>query len=202
MAMGIAILTGVWRGAEIERFVQSYTTRAYSELMEDQWVEALVLDRQGRVIATIALQKHGATEVVFAIPEALYGPLEAHLQIYCKMMRVEIKLQIIEGVTYTPKSFYPWLTQAQSSGIFTAHDLSADVLGLINFHKGCYLGQEIVARVQSRVTEHRKRLAMSCATHSCVDYTILYSQSELTIGVLSRSQWKAPGVVYVWDSAN
>ncbi len=66
-------------------------------------------------------------------------------------------------------------------------------------NKGCYLGQEIVARDQGKVLEHRKRLAISCATHSCVDYTVLYTQSPFTIGVLARSQWKAAGVVYVWD---
>ena len=39
---------------------------------------------------------------------------------------------------------------AQTSGAHTVHALGLEVLGFFNFEKGCYLGQEIVARMHYR----------------------------------------------------
>ncbi len=198
--MAIAMIAGVWQGVAIERFVQSYTTKAYSDLSERDWTEALILDRQGRVITTLALQIQGPQAVLFSLPEALYIPLVTHLQIYCKIMRISMHIFPIPS-SYTPKTFYPWITQSHLSGVFTAHDLSSDVLGLINFQKGCYVGQEIVVRVQSRVVEHKNRLAMISIQKQVHKYKILYSQNQFTIGVLPRESWGGEDVIYVWDKA-
>ncbi len=191
---------GLWQGVNRERFVQSYTTQAMSDLSVDHWTEALVLDRQGRVIATCGLRLN-TESICFAVPESVYAVLEAHLAIYCKMMRVSMT-RITEAPLEpsTPKDFTPWITQPRLSGVFTAHDVSGDQIGLINFNKGCYLGQEIVARVHAKVSEHKKRLALVSEVFLDPDFVALYTQGSFHVGVLGRAFWKDDGVIYVWDA--
>jgi len=45
---------------------------------------------------------------------------------------------------------------AGHSGRFTPHMLNLDRLGAVNFDKGCYTGQEIIARTQHRGTAKRR----------------------------------------------
>ena len=60
-----------------------------------------------------------------------------------------------------------WL-QAATSGTFLPQMLALDELGAVNFAKGCYLGQEVVARAQHRgqVKRRLKRLEWSGAPAS------------------------------------
>lgn len=44
---------------------------------------------------------------------------------------------------------FPWLCE-KTSNLFRPHDLNLPELGVVNFQKGCYPGQEIIARTQYR----------------------------------------------------
>jgi folate-binding protein YgfZ len=46
---------------------------------------------------------------------------------------------------------------------FTAHMLNLDLLGAINFEKGCYTGQEIIARTHSKGATKRRALRFESA---------------------------------------
>ena len=52
----------------------------------------------------------------------------------------------------------PWIN-AENSEEYVPQMLSLDLLGAINFKKGCYTGQEIVARMQY-LGKHKRRLAL------------------------------------------
>ncbi len=41
-------------------------------------------------------------------------------------------------------------------GTFFAHDIAMDLLGGVDFTKGCYVGQEVVSRMQHRATARRR----------------------------------------------
>ena len=53
------------------------------------------------------------------------------------------------------ESELPWIGQA-TSGKFLAHSLNLDLTGAVNFDKGCYVGQEIIARMEYRGTPKRR----------------------------------------------
>ncbi|MEL7310633.1 MAG: hypothetical protein AAFN07_03920 [Pseudomonadota bacterium] len=57
------------------------------------------------------------------------------------------KLRLVAGVLDLPSA---------SSAQFTAHMLNLDKIGAISFNKGCYTGQEIVARTEHRGTVKRR----------------------------------------------
>jgi folate-binding protein YgfZ len=56
---------------------------------------------------------------------------------------------------------YPFIG-AQQSGQFTPHMLNLDLLDAISFDKGCYPGQEIVARTHYKGATKRRALRFSC----------------------------------------
>ena len=49
----------------------------------------------------------------------------------------------------------PWIGQ-QTSGKFLAHSLNLDRSGAVSFTKGCYVGQEIIARMEHRGRPKRR----------------------------------------------
>ena len=60
---------------------------------------------------------------------------------------------------------------SSTTGIFTAHELGYDKSKRIDFEKGCYTGQEVVARMQYRAKKLPK---------------ILYRESKNTYEVMSK----------------
>lgn len=53
------------------------------------------------------------------------------------------------------KAEIPWV-DAETSGRFLAHSLNLDRSGAVSFAKGCYVGQEIIARMEHRGTPKRR----------------------------------------------
>ena len=49
----------------------------------------------------------------------------------------------------------PWIGE-QTSGKFLAHSLNLDLSGAVSFTKGCFVGQEIIARMEYRGTPKRR----------------------------------------------
>ena len=49
----------------------------------------------------------------------------------------------------------PWIGE-KTSGAFLAHSLNLDLSGAVSFTKGCYVGQEIIARMEHRGTPKRR----------------------------------------------
>lgn len=49
----------------------------------------------------------------------------------------------------------PWIGE-EASGKFLAHSLNLDLSGAVSFTKGCYVGQEIIARMQHRGRPKRR----------------------------------------------
>jgi len=192
---------GLWTGTGVERLIQAYTTRAYSDLSYDRWTEGCILDHQGRVVAILAMKILGLYEIAFAVPAELSESLVDHLNRFMRFLSVQFQWDppSLCDLIYSPPRHYPWLVQVHQVGRFTIHDLSCDVLGLVNFHKGCYLGQEIVARVQSRIVEHKKRFSICHLKLDKSEFEILYSGSQFAMGVLPRLFWSCDGVLHVWD---
>ena len=61
----------------------------------------------------------------------------------------------------------PWL-EAETSGQFLAHSLNLDLSGAVSFTKGCYVGQEIIARMKYRGTPKRRMRRVQLASNAGV----------------------------------
>jgi tRNA-modifying protein YgfZ len=76
------------------------------------------------------------------------------------------------GPDFAPDSVFP-------------HDIGMDLLGGIDFKKGCYIGQEVVSRMQHRGTARRRPVIVSGIPAGTNDGTLLAGGREAgTIGAI------------------
>lgn len=70
----------------------------------------------------------------------------------------------------------------ETSGIFLPHELNLPALNAVSFVKGCYTGQEIIARMQYRgkLKKHLYRVKMMCDTTLMPGADIYYNNNETT----------------------
>ncbi len=73
------------------------------------------------------------------------------------------------------------LIDTATSGLYTAHMLNLDLLGAVAFDKGCYPGQEIVARTAHRGTAKRRLFGYTTAGESLprIGESVIGSQGEV-----------------------
>jgi folate-binding protein YgfZ len=79
--------------------------------------------------------------------------------------RSKVEFDIAEGGSVDPEFLitngYPMIGKAQSE-LFTPHMLNLDILGAVSIDKGCYPGQEVVARTHYRGATKRRMLRFEC----------------------------------------
>lgn len=173
-----------WRliGSGQQRFLAAHTT---SDFEKNPCQPTALLNKAGRVVALAWVEFDAQTQSSLWVLEASTVPfVQQHLNLPMKFARLQWAQQPAEP--RQKQIFIPWIGE-QHSGAFTAHDLSLDLLGFIDFEKGCYLGQEIVARTHSRVTHHKKRLFWLTTHFDSTDKNFLYSLGDLGLNVVSLS---------------
>ncbi len=183
-----------------KRFVDAYTTRAYTSLFEGVWAFGAILNLQGRVVSLIALLKLNDGSVEMLWPRSLHS-VEVFLKPYLKINRFVFKrIESASSIELIWPPGAPLFFDDHWVGVFTAHDLSLDLWQWIEWTKGCYLGQEIALRVQMKTQIHKKRLAILFNdTLDKSSISILYSLVQYTVAVMQRCDWEQQGVAYVWD---
>jgi folate-binding protein YgfZ len=74
--------------------------------------------------------------------------------------------------------------QEETSGIFIPQMLNLDYLNAISFKKGCYTGQEIVARMKYLGTLKRRmyRVAITDAASLCTGMPCCFPGTEQSVG--------------------
>lgn len=65
--------------------------------------------------------------------------------------------------------------EAATADLFVPQMLNYEVVGGVNFHKGCYPGQEIVARSQYRGTTKRRTFLFACDTPLAAGQEVFHS---------------------------
>ncbi len=107
--------------------------------------------------------------------------------------RSELEAKLADSITTTDQSGWQaeqilagmGRVEGPTSGQFLPQDLNYDRIGFVNFRKGCYTGQEIVARLHYRGTPKRRSYPIRIETNTIAAgdglYTATGTQSVGTI---------------------
>ena len=151
-------------GADARSYLQGQLSNDMELLAADRMLAAGLHSPQGRVLALLQLCAPAAELVVALLPEDLAATAAAALSRFVLRARVQIAVAAADHVLCAlpgaPASTVAGrisdlargLPQvyAASSGQFIAQMLNLDVLHAIAFDKGCYTGQEVIARAHYR----------------------------------------------------
>ncbi|MDH3533105.1 MAG: hypothetical protein OEO82_09250 [Gammaproteobacteria bacterium] len=155
-------------GTDALSFLQGQLTADLSGLEGDKRLRAAWCNPKGRVICilTVAVAGDGYT---LTLPAELADAVLQRLTLFRFRAKVEFELRPAtadELAITVPVA--DWLSDRLRAGIveiwsgqseqFTPHMLNLDLLGAISFDKGCYTGQEVVARTHYRGATKRRTL--------------------------------------------
>ena len=155
----LKIVTLKVTGDDAFDFLQGQLTNDLGVLKEDAEIFAAWCNPKGRVIwfGTVWNIDGGYGLSVIA---DMADDIVKRLTMFRFRSRVDFDI-LDEGRT-VEESFlvehgFPWIGRSQSEQ-YTPHMLNLDLLGAVNFEKGCYTGQEIVARTHYKGATKRRTL--------------------------------------------
>jgi len=137
-------------GPDASSFLQGQCTCDIESLDQEALLTACC-NQKGRMIANFWIWREG-DDFYLQLPAAMVDKLIAHLQTY--QLRSKVSFEPIENTSKTIKPDFPliWILP-ETSEQFTPQMIDLQKHGGVSFTKGCYLGQEIIAR-----TEHLGQL--------------------------------------------
>lgn len=163
-----------FRGPDAARFLQGQVSADTEKLEPGKSTLAGLHNPQGRVIALLAITRMAPEEFLAAVPAELAGKVAQILRKY--VLRAKVKIEDVSAAqaagAATDASNLEDVRQglpqvyAATSEVFVAQMLNLDLLGAIAFDKGCYTGQEVVARAhyRGRVKRRMQRWLNSSGT--------------------------------------
>lgn len=171
--MSIKLSRLIVTGKDAASFLQGQTTADINKLSfidqdsQQPYGLSAICNRQGRVISLFWAIQVDAETFHLLLPESLAEKVQKHLMIFIFRSKVTITLDepSQEDLATLPQSLIiPWIID-ENSEEYVPQMLSLDLLKAINFKKGCYTGQEIVARMQY-LGKHKRRLARVIAENA------------------------------------
>jgi folate-binding protein YgfZ len=177
-------------GADAFDFLQAQLSNDLRLLDERDELLAAWCNPKGRVICILRIRRSDAGYVLI-LPAELAESVLQRLTLFRFRSRVEfqpapasppdlgIQGSAEEWLLDNLRSGRPEVWQAQSEA-FTPHMLNLDLIGAISFDKGCYPGQEIVARTHYRGATKRRTHRFEAARPVAVGARV--SDGERDIG--------------------
>ena len=157
-------------GADAFDFLQAQLTNDLRRLDDEQRLLSAWCNPKVRVICLMTVSRWDSG-LSLILPAELAEPVVARLTMFRFRSRVEFEIRpaaaadvgtdtdVDEWLHDNLRAGRPEIWQAQSEA-FTPHMLNLDLLGAVSFDKGCFPGQEIVARTFYRgATKRRTRVA-------------------------------------------
>jgi folate-binding protein YgfZ len=172
------------QGADAVRFLQGQLSNDLERLRPDEPLYAGLHNPQGRVIALLRLYALAPDDVLGVLPRELAAPVAARLAKF--VLRAKAKVTDASGDSVlSSSSTFAELPVAEriaaglpqvyaaTSEQFVAQMLNLDVIGAISFTKGCYTGQEVIARAhyRGRVKRRMQRFRTSGAAQLAIGGT-------------------------------
>src|SRR5699024_6766022 len=120
--------------------------------------------------------------------------IKAHLAkfVFISKVKIELREALADELATLPEELLiPWITEATTEK-FVPHMLSLDKLNGIHFKKGCYTGQEVVARMEY-LGAPKRRLAKITASNA----------KELAYGAeILNDEDKSAGTIIYFEGDN
>ena len=140
------------RGPDSAKFLQGQLSADTEALAVGASTIAGFHNPQGRVIAVLAVSRPAADEFLVALPLELAETVAQRLRKF--VLRAKVRIEVAGSSPAPPdiaavRAGTPQVYAATSEQ-FVAQMLNLDVLGAISFTKGCYTGQEVIARAHYR----------------------------------------------------
>ena len=158
-----------FRGTDSVKFLQGQLSNDMRSLSNAGSLLAGLHNPQGRVLALLRLLAPAPDHVVALLPAELAGTIATALRRYVLRAKVTISADadtaaLAQFAAQSPAATLSAATAAHaldiangmpqvytaSSGLFVSQMLNLDCIGAISFDKGCYTGQEIIARTHYR----------------------------------------------------
>jgi tRNA-modifying protein YgfZ len=186
-----------FRGVDAVKFLQGQLSNDMALLRADQLLLAGLHNPQGRVLALLRLVAPEPGHVIALLPADLAGAVLSTLQRYVLRAKVTISQESVDagGAARAPGAAIGALAAqlpavadavaagarardiaagipqvyAATSGEFIAQMLNLDCIGAISFSKGCYTGQEIIARTHYRGRAKRRVQRFATAAHAALE---------------------------------
>jgi folate-binding protein YgfZ len=153
-------------GADAFDFLQAQLSNDLRLLDDRDELLAAWCNPKGRVICILRVHRSDDGYLLF-LPTELAGSVQKRLTLFRFRSRVEFDVEPASpdelGIECSTSDWLlanlrdgrPEVWQAQSEE-FTPHMLNLDLIGAVSFDKGCYPGQEIVARTHYRGATRRR----------------------------------------------
>jgi len=159
-------------GIDAEKFLQGQVTVDVTKLTPDTYQPAAICDLKGRIAFGLWLKRISPDTFDVVTADDLLPTLQAHLKKYGAFSKMTISAataaypHVADGIASfqtSPEgardthlwqqtaiaSGAAWITAA-TAGLFQPQELRLHQRGGVHYDKGCYLGQEIVARLYFR----------------------------------------------------
>lgn len=155
-------------GVDAEKFLQGQVTVDVSKLDDGTYQTTAICDLKGRVQYGLWLKRRSAEEIDIVVSSDQVEALQAHIKKYGAFSKLKqeaaapIYPAIVDGKATFAKvdqntsielwqqnaisHGQAWIT-AVTAGLFQPQELRLHQRGGVNYDKGCYLGQEIIARL-------------------------------------------------------
>lgn len=186
-------------GADASTFIQGQITADINQLnfieqtAENTGLGALCT-HQGRVVVVMWIIRHAEDDIVLLMPSDMAEQIKAHLTkfVFISKVKIELREALADELATLPEDLLiPWITQATTEK-FVPHMLSLDKLNGIHFKKGCYTGQEVVARMEY-LGAPKRRLAKITASNA----------KELAYGAeILNDEDKSAGTIIYFEGDN
>lgn len=160
----LAISTINITGGDALEFLQGQLTNDLKRLDSEPEILAAWCTPKGRVIwfGTVTKADDG---YALSAPRDMAETIVARLTMFRFRSKVDFEI-VDEGRTVDPASLvehgHPFIGAEQAEG-YTPHMLNLDLLDAISMDKGCYTGQEIVARTHYKGATKRRTLRFASA---------------------------------------
>jgi tRNA-modifying protein YgfZ len=187
-------------GPQAEKFLQGQVTCDVREATEGNGLLGAHCDPKGRVQFIFRLFKQGEDFYLQLLRELVPHAIGL-LQKYAQFFR--IKLEEVNLVINNNEKFENWKLQniqagiptiyPETVGLFTPHQINLQLLNAVSFTKGCYTGQEIIARMQylGKLKQQMYRVSIGCEKNFTPG-TKLYNDAEQEVGELVDAAFAAP----------
>ena len=146
-------------GIDSAEFLQGQITNDINLVSNDKFIDSAICNVQGRVISLFMIRKY-AEDFQIIVDSSLSVKLLNHLKKYAVFFKTEMNIisQLSKGLVVI--SDEDWEKDCIKKGRaeindhlsekFTPHELNYHNNEIINFQKGCFTGQEVIARMQYR----------------------------------------------------